>query len=174
VNSGLKPLDVLVLLKLLAYRDETWSYSRISSDIGVVPSQISNSLRRCESSRLLEHGDSPRPYRPHVTEFLIHGVKYCFPAATGSLTRGIPTSYAAPPLSSLLNPTDDPPPVWPYSHGEVRGIGLTPIHRAAPEAALRDGKLYQLLALVDAIRTGRARERELAARELSSRIEGNW
>jgi len=174
VESSLKPVDVLILLKLVANGDQPWSYARLSGEIGVVPSQISNSLRRCERARLLERSDSPRPYRPHLTEFLIHGVKYCFPAATGSLTRGIPTSYAAPPLSSLLNPTDDPPPVWPYSHGEVRGIGLTPIHRAAPEAALKDGKLYQLLALVDAIRTGRARERELAARELTSRIEGNW
>jgi hypothetical protein len=174
VDSGLKPLDVLVLLKLVAYGDQRWSYSRISSEIGVVPSQISNSLRRSERARLLEHGDSPKPYKPHLREFLIHGLRYCFPTVIGSLTRGIPTSYAAPPLNSLITDAGDPPPVWPYPRGEVRGIALIPIHRAVPEAALKDEKLYQLLALVDAIRTGRARERELASRELSTRIGGKW
>jgi hypothetical protein len=174
MDSGIKPVDVLVLLKLIAYGDQLWSYSRISADIGVVPSQISNSLRRSAKARLLEHGPEPRPYKPHLREFLIHGVKYCFPAVTGSLTRGIPTSYAAPPLNSVISDTGDPPPVWPYPRGEVRGIALMPIHRAVPEAALKDEKLYQLLALVDAIRTGRARERELASRELSARIEGQW
>jgi len=39
---------------------------------------------------------------------------------------------------------------------------------------MKDPKLYELLALVDAIRAGRAREREIAARELSARIDGQW
>ena len=38
-------------------------------------------------------------------------------------------------------------------------------------AALQDPRLYELLALVDAIRDGRAREREIAVRELTSRID---
>jgi hypothetical protein len=174
VDSGIKPVDVLVLLKLVAYGDEPWNYARLSGEIKVVPSQISNSLRRSERARLLEHSNSPKPYKPHLREFLIHGVKYCFPAVTGTLTRGVPTSYAAPPLNSFITNAGDPPPVWPYPQGEVRGIALVPLHRAVPEAALKDEKLYQLLALVDAIRTGRARERELASRELTSRIEGKW
>ena len=174
MESSLKPVDVLILLKLVANGDQPWSYARLSGEIGVVPSQISNSLRRSERARLLERSDFPRPYKPHLREFLIHGLKYCFPATIGNLTRGIPTSYAAPPLSSLITDAGDPPPVWPHPHGEVRGIALVPLHRAVPEAALKDEKLYQLLALVDAIRTGRARERELASRELSSRIEGKW
>jgi hypothetical protein len=37
--------------------------------------------------------------------------------------------------------------------------------------AQRDEKFYELLALVDAIRDGRARESEIAIRELSSRID---
>jgi hypothetical protein len=36
---------------------------------------------------------------------------------------------------------------------------------------LKDRKLYELLALVDAIREGRAREREIAIRELTARID---
>ena len=122
----------------------------------------------------MEEGKQPRPYRPHLKEFLIHGVKYCFPAEQGKLTRGIPTSYAASPLNSTIVQSDDPPPVWPYARGEARGMALSPIHRAAPAAALKDTKLYEMLALLDAVRIGRAREREIASRELITRIDQAW
>jgi hypothetical protein len=39
-----------------------------------------------------------------------------------------------------------------------------------PDAARSDPKLYELLALVDAIRVGRARERKLAESELEKRL----
>jgi hypothetical protein len=39
-----------------------------------------------------------------------------------------------------------------------------------PHAALRDPALYELLALVDAIRDGRASERNLAERDLVRRL----
>lgn len=47
---------------------------------------------------------------------------------------------------------------WPYA----RFCG--------PQAALRDSHLYEFLALVDAIRDGRARERKIAERELVHRL----
>jgi len=56
----------------------------------------------------------------------------------------------------------------------VRGISFLPLHRSVPEAAMRDPKLYEMLALLDAIRDGRAREREIAVRELTKRIDQVW
>lgn len=56
----------------------------------------------------------------------------------------------------------DPPAVWPYPDGNVRGIALVPLYAGAPKASLRDSKLYSSLALADAIRSGRAREKNLA------------
>jgi hypothetical protein len=66
---------------------------------------------------------------------------------------------------------EDPPPVWPLAEGPVRGYSFAPLHKNVPQAALKDRRLYELLALVDALRDGRARERELAARELKNRLE---
>lgn len=66
---------------------------------------------------------------------------------------------------------EEPPPIWPDPEGEVRGIGFSPLAKSAPQAARLDPALYELLALVDAIRAGRARERDIAARELSKRLE---
>jgi hypothetical protein len=48
----------------------------------------------------------------------------------------------------------DPVPVWPYKNGTVRGVSLAPLCPTVPEAALRDERLYAVLALFDAIRSG--------------------
>ena len=54
-----------------------------------------------------------------------------------------------------------------------RRYAFSPLHKNVPKAALADPRLYELLALVDALRDGKARERELAARELSKRLEAS-
>jgi hypothetical protein len=47
---------------------------------------------------------------------------------------------------------------------------LAPLSDKVPAAAARDPWLYQILALVDAIRLGQARDRKLAAEELTRRL----
>lgn len=61
-------------------------------------------------------------------------------------------------------------PVWPDASGESLGYGVEPLHPSAPNAARRDGSLYEVLALIDAVREGRARERQIAGEELLKRI----
>ena len=164
-DVNLRSVDVLVLLKLVARTNVPWTYSALANEVRVVPSQILKAIRRLAAARLVEHGRGARPYNPNVKEFLIHGVKYSFPAVTGTLTRGIPTAYAAPPLNSTIVESGDPPPVWPYARGELRGIALEPISPSGTRSSDRGAtqlSLYELLALMDAIRTGRAREREIS------------
>jgi hypothetical protein len=60
--------------------------------------------------------------------------------------------------------------VWPDAEGDVRGVTLEPLHKTAPKAARKDPVLHELLALIDALRDGRARERQLAEHELSARL----
>lgn len=47
----------------------------------------------------------------------------------------------------------------------------TPLHKNVPKAALADPRLYELLVLVEALRDGKARERKLAVKELSKRLD---
>jgi hypothetical protein len=111
-----------------------------------------------------------KPNLSALEEFLLHGLKYAFPAEHGQVTRGVPTSHAAEPLKSEISAGSELPPVWPWSQGKTRGVALEPLYRTVPIAALRDPQLYEYLALVDAIRDGRARERKLAERELVKRL----
>lgn len=172
----LKGQDILVLLKLVVYKNEDASctYARLSDDLGISTSQLYAAVQRSVKARLIDKNQSFQLYKPNLKEFLIHAVKYCFPAEQGGLTRGIPTAYAAPPLNSIIVASGDPPPVWPYSKGEIRGLALLPLHPSLPDAAMKDAKLYEMLALVDSIRAGRAREREYAIRELTARIDKAW
>jgi hypothetical protein len=168
---NLKPQDVVVALKLFGYPSGRPPISVVASDLGLSPSEVHGAIQRLRSSRLL-HGPAlkDRPNISGLEEFLVHGLKYAFPAEHGEVTRGIPTSYAAEPLKSEIAVSSDLPPVWPWPDGITRGVGLEPLYKNVPRAALHDPALYQLLALVDAIRDGRARERNLAERDLVRRL----
>jgi len=84
----------------------------------------------------------------------------------------VPTAFGAPPLSALISAAPGEAPVWPHAEGQARGPSLNPLHRYVPEAALADRALYELLALLDALRAGRSRSRErtLAQKLLSERL----
>jgi hypothetical protein len=169
---NLKPQDVVVALKLCGYAARRPPISVVAGELSLSPSEVHGAIKRLRSSRLL-HGPAlkDKPNISGLEEFLIHGLKYAFPAEHGEVTRGIPTSYAAEPLKSEISVSDDLPPVWPWHDGDTRGVGLVPLYKNVPGAALRDPALYQLLALVDAIRDGRARERNLAERDLVYRLK---
>jgi hypothetical protein len=133
--------------------------------------------RRCLSQRAHAGGLSlPRRPRtaladPPAIGAAAHGVKYMFPVHRGEITRGLPTGYAAPPLNDHIADNGQFPPVWPDPDGETRGFRLDPLHRSVPRAARRDSALYEFLALIDALRDGRVRERRLAEKEISARLE---
>lgn len=167
--QALLPQDIVVLIKLVSYSGKRPSMAQLAADLSLSPSQIHLSLRRLQRSRLVDEKNH-RPLLRPTEEFLLHGVKYAFPARRGEPTRGMPTAYAAPPLRDQISGDSELPPVWPSADGPVRGVTLEPLHKIVPRAAAKDPVLYELLALVDGLRDGRARERQIAERELASRL----
>lgn len=165
----LKPQDLFVLLKIVSLRNGDWTYPALSRLLFMSPSEIHGSVQRCHESRLLDLRKRI-PRRAPLLEFLLHGVPYVYPAHRGCLTRGMPTSFAAHPLKDLVEQQLAIIPVWPFVDGETTGYELLPLHRSAPKAALLDGNFYELLALVDVLREGRARERQYARKELEVRV----
>jgi len=101
---------------------------------------------------------SSRTAQTALEEFLVHGLKYALP-------------YAAEPLRDVIGQGNEPIPVWPYPEGKDRGVAFEPLYRTAPGAALRDHAFYEYLALADALRDGRARERKYAEQELHRRFQ---
>lgn len=167
----LKPQDILVLLKLVAKGKTPWSYSRLAVDLDMSPAETHAAVQRALGAQLaVPEEKGARPNIRNLEEFLLHGVRYVFVPDRGELTRGMPTAHSAPPLAQSLVSSDDIPVVWPDAKGEVRGEAFSPLYRSVPEAARKDQRLYELLALVDAVRGGRARERQFAEKRLSKRL----
>jgi len=165
----LKPQDLVVLLKLVSLKG-AWSYRSLAKKLFMSTGEVHNALDRATRAHLFD-AELRRPRGQALEEFIVHGVKYAFPAERGSLTRGTPTAYAAPPLNRIIStPDNEHPPVWPDPEGTVRGYKLAPLYESVPKAAKGDKSFYELLALVDSIRDGRARERNLAAEHLRTRL----
>lgn len=168
---SLKPQDLCILLKIVSLDGAPWSYGQLACELGMSASEVHAGVKRAVDAGLmrLEQGWGA-PDVHALEEFLVHGVKYAFAPTRGGLTLGIPTSYAAPPLDRLVGEQDEPPPVWPHASGSVRGCELSPLYKSVPLAAHRDARLYELLALVDAIRSGGGSVRDIAVRELHARL----
>jgi hypothetical protein len=165
----LRPQDVLVALKLAVASEPERAYARLAESLGMSASEVHASVQRAVQAGLVRADREPN--RAALCELLVHGLKYVFPCERGALTRGMPTAHAAPPLNSRFPAAaSEVPPVWPDPEGDVRGEELRPLYPSVPSAARKDARLYELLALVDALRAGRAREREIAAKELRSRL----
>jgi len=164
----LKPQDVLVSLKLAALGGAPWTYSSLAEQLGMSASEAHAAVKRAVKAGLLLQDRQPNTAA--LLEFLTHGARYAFPLQRGPIARGMPTAHGAPPLSERIS-AGEQPPVWPDPHGEARGESVEPLYRSAVHAAREDATLYRLLALVDALRGGRARERALAQRFLKDELK---
>lgn len=181
----LKPQDIVITLKIVAKfhpeqsspwfaiiyenKHSSWNFASLADELCMSSSEVHAGFKRAVKSGLI-HETTRNPNVSALAEFLTHGLKYVFPAELGEITRGLPTAHAVSPLNSHFAGDSEPLPVWPYSKGSVRGQSFKPLYKSVPKAALKDPVLYELLAIIDALRGGRARERKIAVQELHKRL----
>jgi hypothetical protein len=180
----LRPQDFVVLLRLSLVSTAP-TYEQMAGELALTKSEIHASLERASMAQLVRKPPKDGVLGAHTAkgtivlvresfaEFAVHGAPYVYPAVRGEVMRGMPTGYAAPPLSAVIVPPAaalEPPPVWPDAAGTVRGSALFPLYPLVPIAALRLPALYELLTLFDALRAGSARERALARTMLAERL----
>ena len=169
-HSGMRPHDIVILLKIATKGKKHWLMKDLSYELGISASEISESLNRSVIAGLFSQ-DKKRLLKLSLLDFLEHGLRYIYPQQPGALVSGIPTAHSASPLNDIIESSE--PYVWPYSEGTVRGQAIDPLHPKVPEACLKDSLFYELLALSDALRVGKTREKNLAMEELKKRILGN-
>lgn len=169
-HSGMRPHDVVILLKIALLQGQPWLAKDVAIDLGISQSEVSESLNRSALAGLISK-DKKILMRKQLLEFLKFGLKYVYPERPGAIVRGMPTAHSGPPLKDLIAGSEIY--VWPDAEGVVSGQKIEPLHPKVPLACKKDSKLYELLAMVDALRTGKIREQELAAEELERRIALN-
>jgi hypothetical protein len=186
----MKSQDIVVLLKLISLQDQEvekgadqlrseslgndpYSVRNLEALLGISKSEIGLSINRSVASGIARKDNAlnqPRPRRRNLLDFIVHGLRFVFPANIGPIQRGLPTAFAAPMLQNLLVSAGNYNYVWPYADSREIGQSVDPLFKSVPEAALKDPRLYEYLALVDAIRLGNQREVGLAKEQLSSRL----
>jgi len=167
-KNNLKPQDIVILLKIISLGKQSWFHHTIAQELGISQSEVSQSLNRSKYAGLID-GERKKVNKLAFTEFLIHGVAYAFPQHPGPIVRGVLTAHSAEPLNKIINSSDKY--VWPYAKGVERGQAIEPLYHTVVEASLNDRNLYELLTMVDALRVGRVREKEIAKKELEKRIQ---
>lgn len=166
-HNGMRPLDIVVLLKITALGQTEWKQKDLAYSLGISASEVSESLSRSELAGLIDEKKQKVMARS-LYEFLFHGFKYVYPQRPGAITLGMPTAISAPAFSSIVTGKDTF--VWPDPEGTIRGQTIEPLYDTVPGACRKDQLLYELLALTDIIRIGRVREVEAAGKELRKRL----
>jgi hypothetical protein len=130
---------------------------------------IQRSLARLDETPVYDAARR-RVNRSATADFFEHALPFVAPGSLGAPTRGVPTAWAAAPLSRAIEEAGDLPPVWPSAEGELRGREVQPVHPAAVSFVKSDPWMYEMLALVDGIRVGDARVRGVAKELLRERL----
>ena len=165
-SQGIAGADVLVALKMAAHPGAAKSVRALGEELGISKSSVANSQRRLVALGLFRAGENGlRPNKIAFRDFLENGLRWVAPASVGDFELGLPTAHSADVLSKNLMGDEDHV-VIPLPHGPVRGRAVSPLHPLAPQAAARDAHLHRLLAVVDAFRIGRARDKQAASKEL--------
>jgi hypothetical protein len=168
---ALKPQDLVVALKVAVNGARDFGLVALGQELGMALSAVHGAVGRCEQARLLSRADrSIKALTPSLLEFAVHGARYAFPPVHGGLSRGMPTSLAGPSLRERFDQTKAMCPVWPDALGDAYGPSLVPLHHTVPQACRLDPKLFDVLTLIDAVRAGAVREREIAAALLVERL----
>ncbi len=155
----MRPQDIVILLKILCYGSENWYNKDLANELFLSGAEVSNALQRSALSGLID-SDRKRVRVQTVHEFLIYGLPYVFPEQPGSITRGIPTAHSHPFMKEKF--ISEQQYVWADGESDERGLSVRPLYAGAVNAAKKDQKLYLMLALVDVLRMGRAREKKIA------------
>jgi len=165
----LRSLDIVLLTAMLGIEpDERETFAQLATHLHSSAASISRSVSRLQEAGLVRRQRSgsltPADYiidRHAMHELLTHAIRYFMPTTLGLPHVGVATAHAGPDLSQRIRATE--PYVWPTPDGDAYGPTVEPLEDCVPTVARAHPFFYRVMALVDAGRVGRVRERTLAA-----------
>jgi hypothetical protein len=169
----LQPVDFAVVFSAaLQRRRGGWSPSSVKEELRLPWSTLNLSLKRLNASNLVRNG---RVNRGGLAA-LLPVLQYLIPAHPdrSKRVRGRATSISAPVFKGQILANEVF--VWASDDGTVEGHSIVPLHPRIPESVTADAEIYGLMACIDALRMGRAREVALASQRICelADLPGNW
>jgi hypothetical protein len=164
-HKGMRPQDIVVLLKIVLMGEREWQFLDLARSLYISAAEVSESLNRSSFAKLVNH-DRKKVHRNSFFEFLQYGMPYVFPQSPGPLTKGMATAHSHPNFSNQI--ISNQLYVWPMVGGQDYGQAIEPFYPNQVMAAKEDPRLYEALAMLDVIRTGRTREKQMAINYLQT------
>ena len=152
----MKSQDIVILLKLISLQeqeqdqggkhlrleaqgDDPYSVRNLEASLGISKTEVNQSIKRSLASGIASKDRElgrPKPSRRNLFNFIVHGLKFTFPAKPGSMQRGMPTAFAAPMLEGLLMSAGNYIYVWPHASGREMGQSVDPLFKSASRRSL--------------------------------------
>lgn len=163
-QAVMRPLDIVILLKKITPEGYRMNGKQLAESLGISAAEVSIAMERNRVAQLVD-ADKSSINVLALKDFIVFGIRYCFPVQPGGVVRGFPTASSASPINRSVAPNGEKY-VWKDATGTDRGQSITPLYPNAAVAAKKDPDFYALLAIVDSFRIGKARERQFAIEEL--------
>jgi len=165
----MKSISVYVFASLIVKKERSMSYENWGKEISLPATSLFRSVKDLRKAKLAtETVDGDVPNYQNAEKFLLYGFPFCFSAEKGKLVRGFKTGIDATSLQSEFA-DGDYPAVWAHHEGDVKGFEVKPLHSCIPDQIANDRMdkvLYELLALLDVLRIGQAREVKAAQKKI--------
>ncbi|MDA3616686.1 hypothetical protein [Polluticaenibacter yanchengensis] len=169
-HNGIRPQDIVVLLKLIVDSDTKYTQLQLAADLAISLSEVSESLERSKFSGLLSD-DKQTVNRQALLDIIIYSIQYIFPVKPLGFVKGMPTAHSYTGFESQF--LSEQKYVWPHAEGTAIGLEVQPLYPNQAEAAKKDEELYKILAAIDMIRLGRKREQKFGKEMVSTIILGS-
>jgi len=175
----LKPQDIIIALKLCVLKENNWKYNSLAAELHISPSEAHSGVKRLKKCSLLAElsmsidskGEKAiLPDKQNIVEFLTSGIRYVFPTEMTAPLKGIPTAEGVSHLFPDMQNPEKLTPVWGFETADYYGVGIKPLYKTLPRAALDDFPLYELAAITDALRSDSVKLRDTAAEKLKIMI----
>lgn len=164
----MRPQDVAILLKIILLGKQEWQYQDLARSLHISGAEVNASLHRSKLAGLVDF-NRKRVNKLALFEFLSHGFQYVFPIQPGGISKGIPTAHSHPSLRNKI--VSDTIFVWPDITGIEIGQSIEPLFNNQVKATKEDPLLYEILSLLEVLRVGKTRERNVALNQLKKIIE---
>lgn len=162
-HNGMRPQDIAILLKIVMLGKNEWQYQDLARSLCISGAEVNASLNRSKLAGLIDY-NRKRVNKQSLYEFLEHGIKYVFPIHPGALSKGIPTAHSHPVFKDQI--VSESVFVWPDINGTEIGQTIEPLFNTQVRAIKEDSALYEVLSLIEILRVGKTREKNIALQQL--------
>lgn len=167
-HNGMRPQDIAILLKIVMLGKNEWQYQDLSRSLCISGAEVNASLNRSKLAGLIDY-NRKRVNKQALYEFLEHGIQYVFPIHPGALSKGIPTAHSHPVFKDQI--VSESVFVWPDINGTEIGQTIEPLFITQVKAIKEDSALYEVLSLIEILRVGKPREKNIALQQLKNVLE---